>query len=101
MGFHQQAWIAAAGAAATAAVVRLAQRGVLHRGAVSVAACGIKLADVVRAETQSIIDDASDVTAEARRRARINAAVKERLAKEEGRIREEVTAEIDKAGVDA
>ena len=65
------------------------------------AACGIKLADVVRAETQSIIDDASDVTAEARRRVRIDAAVKERLAKEEGRIREEVTAEIDKAGADA
>ena len=98
MGFHHQACIAAAGAAATAAVVRLAQRGVLHRGAVSVAACGIKL---VRAETQSIIDDASDVTAEARRRVRIDAAVKERLAKEEGRIREEVTAEIDKAGADA
>lgn len=101
MGFHHQACIAAAGAAAAAAVVRLAQRGVLHRGAVSVASCGIKLADAVRAETQSIIDDASDATAEARRRVRIDAAVKERLAKEEERIRKEVTAKIDKAGAGA
>ncbi len=91
----------ALGAAAAGAVAGLATSGVLHKGAVAVASCGMKVADAVTAETQSIVDDAADATAEARRQAKIDAAVKARLAAEEEKIRAEVTEQVDAEGAQA
>lgn len=94
-------WIGVAGAAAAGCVAGLAQSGLLHKGAVAVTSAGMKLSDVVSAETQSVVDDANDAVAEARRKNKIDAAVKERLAAEADRIRAEVMAEIDAAGAEA
>ncbi len=94
-------WIAAAGAAAAGCVAGLAQSGILHKGAVAVTSCGMRVADAVSAETQNIVDDASDTVAEARRKSKIDAEVRERVAAEAERIRKEVTAEIDAAGAEA
>lgn len=59
----------------------------------------MRVGDAVSNETQSIVDDANDNVAEARRQAKINAAVKERLAAEEEKIRAEVTEQVDAQGV--
>ena len=80
-------WFVAMGAAAAGAVAGLASSGVLHKAAVATTCAGMKVADAVTAETQSIVDDANDVAAEARRQAQIDAAVESCLA--------EVTAEVD------
>mgnify|MGYP001641045278 FL=1 len=61
----------------------------------------MRVAEVVSAETQSIVDDASDATAEARRQSKIDAAVRERLAAVEEDIRREVTAKVDAEGAQA
>ena len=97
MGLHHF-WIAAAGATAAGCVAGLASKGVLHRGAVAVTTGAMRVAEVVSAETQSIVDDASDATAEARRQSKIDAAVRERLAAVEEDIRREVTAKVDAEG---
>lgn len=94
-------WFAVGGAAVAGTVAKLASTGLLHKGAVAVATCAMKVDAAVTAETQSIVDDANDATAEARRRAKIDSAVKERLAVEEARIREEVTAKVDGEGCEA
>ncbi len=94
-------WIAAAGAAGAGAVAGLASKGILHKGAVAVTTGALKVADAVTAETQSIVDDANDSLAEARRQAKIDAAVKERLAAEADRIRQEVAAQVDAEGAQA
>ncbi len=88
-------WFVAMGAAAAGAVAGLASSGVLHKAAVATTCAGMKVADAVTAETQSIVDDANDVAAEARRQAKIDAAVESRLAELEDKIRAEVTAEVD------
>ena len=47
------------------------------------------------------MDDANDVAAEARRQAKIDAAVADRLSALEADIRAEVTAKIDAEGAEA
>lgn len=94
-------WLFAGGAAAAGVVAGLASSGTLHKGAVAVTTGAIKLGDAVTAETQSIVDDANDNVAEGRRRAKIDAAVKERLEALEADIRKEVTAEVDAKGAQA
>ncbi|MBQ9316902.1 MAG: DUF1490 domain-containing protein [Atopobiaceae bacterium] len=89
-----------AGAAAAAVVREASKSESLHNGAVRLAAAGLRAADVVSAATQTIADEAADINAEARRQARIDAAVKERLADLEEGIRAEVTAEVDGTEVD-
>lgn len=92
-------WLFAGGAAAAGAVAGLASSGLLHKGAVAVTSGAMRVGDAVSNETQSIVDDANDNVAEARRQAKINAAVKERLAAEEEKIRAEVTEQVDAQGV--
>ncbi|MDD5800288.1 MAG: DUF1490 domain-containing protein [Coriobacteriales bacterium] len=94
-------WLFAGGAAAAGAVAGLATSGILHKGAVAVTSGAMRVADAVGSETQSIVDDANDSVAEARRQAKIDAAVKERLAQAEQKIREEVTQKVDEEGVQA
>ena len=94
-------WFVAMGAAAAGAVAGLASTGVLHKAAVAVTTAGIKATDAVAAETQSIVDDANDVAAEARRQAKIDAAVADRMAAVEADIRAEVTAKVDAEGAEA
>ncbi len=72
----------------------------VHDALVSVVAYGMRIADKVSAATRSIADEASDINVEARRQARIDAAVEERLVQIEKDVRAEVTAEVDGAGMD-
>lgn len=83
------------GVAITSVVGSLDKRGTIHKGAVRVAAAGMRAADKVTHVTQSIVDEANDINAEARRQARIDAAVADRLAELEESIRAEVTARVD------
>ena len=95
------ALIALGGAAAAGAIAGLASSGALHKAAVAVAGAGMRVSDAVSAETQSIVDDANDADAEARRKAKIDAAVSERLSDLEKDIRAEVTAQVDAAGAES
>lgn len=96
MSFHRHhALIALGGAAVAGVVAGLSSNGTLHKAAVAVTTAGMRVSDAVSAETQSIVDDATDARAEARRQAKIDAAVAERLASLEDGIRAEVTAQVD------
>ena len=88
----------AVGAAAAGVAAGLGANGILHKGAVKVAEGAMAASDAITAETQSIVDEANDNRAEARRQAKIDAAVAEELAKLEDDIRAKVTAKIDKEG---
>lgn len=92
--------IAAAGAAVAGVVAGLANSGLLHKGAVKVTSGAIRVGEAIQAETQSIVDDANDATAEARRKARIEAAVRDKMADLEQGVRESVTAQVDAEGSD-
>ena len=92
--------IFAAGAAAAGVAAGLANNGVLHKAAAKVAAAAMAANDAVTAETQAIMDDANDMRAEARRQAKIDAAVKEELAALEEDIRAKVAKRIDKEGAE-
>ena len=83
------------GAAVACIVGSVDKNGSVHKGAVRVAAAGMRAADKVTSVVQSISDEASDINAEARRQARIDAAVAERLAELEEGVRAEVTAQVD------
>lgn len=93
--------VALGGAVVAGAAAALANNGMLHKAAVAVATAGMRVSDAVTAETQSIVDDATDATAEARRQAKIDAAVAARLAALEEGVRAEVTAEVDAQGAEA
>jgi len=90
----------AAGAAVAGTAAGLASNGVLHKAAATVASAAMAANDAVTAETQAIMDDAADMRAEARRKAKIDAAVKEELAALEEDIRTKVTKRIDKEGAE-
>ncbi|MBP3885705.1 MAG: DUF1490 domain-containing protein [Olsenella sp.] len=100
MGLHH-GWFVAAGAAGAAAVSGLASSGYLHKAAVAVTTCGMRICDAVNAECQSVADDAADAHAAARRQAKIDAAVKARLDELEAGIRKEVTEQVDSEGAEA
>lgn len=89
--------LVAAGAIAAGAINAAGRADRAHNVAVRLVAAGMRAADAVGAATQTITDEASDINAEARRQARIDAAVKERLSVLEQDIRAEVTAEVDGA----
>lgn len=97
----KKCWFVAMGAAAAGAVAGLANSGLLHKAAVATTCAGMKVADAVTAETQAVVDDANDVAAEARRQAKIDAAVADRLSALEADIRAEVTAKIDAEAAEA
>ncbi len=94
-------WLFAGGAAAAGAIAGLAQSGLLHKGAVAVTTGVMAAGDAISAENQSIADEAADNRAAARRQAKIDAAVKERLDAVEADIRKEVTAKVDAEGAEA
>lgn len=89
------------GAAAAGIVGSLGGKGTIHKGAVKAASAGMRVTDAVVRVTQGIVGEASDINAEARRKARIDAAVSERLSELEEGIRAEVTAEVDGVEVEA
>ena len=99
MSLHH-ALFAAGGVAFAGVIAGLAQKGILHKGAVAVTSGALAASDAITTGTQNIIDDANDMRAEARRQAKIDAAVKERLAQLEETIREEETARIDALGAE-
>lgn len=101
MALNQHALFALGGAAAAGVIAGLASNGTLHKAAVAVTTGAMRVSDAVSAETQSIVDDANDATAEARRQAKIDAAVAARLAELEAGIRAEVTEKVDAEGAKA
>ena len=88
----------AAGAAVAGVAAGLANNGILHKAAATVTSYAMAANDAVNAETQAIMDDANDMRAEARRKEKIDAAVKEELAALEEDIRAKVEKRIDKEG---
>lgn len=101
MSFHHHALFALGGAALAGLTAGLAANGSLHRAAVTVTTKAMRVSDAVNAETQCIVDEANDAVAEARRQAKIDAAVAERLAVIERQVRAEVAAEVDAQGAEA
>lgn len=101
MSIYKHVLCALGGAVVAGTTAALATNGTLHKAAVAVTSGAMRVSDAVSAETQSIVDDATDVTAEARRQAKIDAAVAERMAALEGDVRAKVTAEVDAAGAEA
>ena len=87
----------AGGAVAAAGLSALGKKGKIHDCAVKAPATGMRATNAVKSVAQDIVDEASDINAEARRQARIDAAVRERLAVLEDDIRAEVTAEMNQA----
>lgn len=87
----------AGGAVAAAGLSALGKKGKIHYCAVKATATGMRATNAVKSVAQDIVDEASDINAEARRQARIDAAVRERLAVLEDDIRAEVTAEMNQA----
>ena len=93
---HSSLVFGALGVVATGVVAGLAQCGVLRKAAVKATVVGLQATDVCSRELQNIVDEAQDVSAEARREARIDACVRQRLAKLEPGIRSEVREQFDK-----
>ena len=85
------------GTAATTAASAVAKTEKFHSALVSCTAGALKVRDKIAGFTQSVIDEASDINAEAARKAKIDAAVAERLAQLEEGIRAEVAEQIDAA----
>lgn len=84
------------GGAVAAGIVNLATKSpTVRSAAVSATARVLDMNDAIQAGTQSIMDEADDVRAEAERQRKIDAAVSERMAKLEEGVREEVTAVVD------
>ena len=67
----------------------------LRKMAVESVAKAMEVNESIQSATQSIMDEAEDVRAEAARQHKIDVAVAERMAALEEGIREEVTAEVD------
>lgn len=84
------------GGMAAAGIAKIATSSKAFRNAaVAVTAKALDANDAIQEATQSLMDEADDVRAEAERQRKIDAAVAERLAKVEEGIREEVEAEVD------
>ncbi len=91
--------LVAAGAVGAGLVGVAGKSKTVHDGVVRVTAACMRGADKVSAALQTVADEASDINVEARRQAKIDAIVAERLALMEDEIRAEVTAQVD--GTDA
>lgn len=84
------------GGAVAAGIVNIASKStVVRRAAVNVTAKALDANDAIQATTQSIMDEADDVRAEAERQRKINAAVAARMAEYENKIRDEIIDEVD------
>lgn len=88
-------WIFAGGIVAAGVANAAAQSKSVHDGVVRATATCMRAADAISSVTQSVIDGANDLNAEARRQAKIDAAVKERLGQMEEDIRSEVEQQLD------
>ena len=84
------------GGAAVAGLVGVASKSAaLRKVAVNATAKVLDANDAIQASTQSIMDEADDVRAEADRQRKIDAVVAERMRELEEGVREEVISEID------
>lgn len=89
-----------AGGVVAAGAVQLASKNEsVHQGIVKVAAACLRAGDAVTSATQDVIDGANDLNAEARRQAKIDAIVKERMAEAEADIRADVEEQFDAEAV--
>ncbi len=99
-GRTKAAWFA--GGIVVAGAAKLAfQNPSVRKAAVNAIARGMAVNDSIQSATQSLKDDAEDLRAEAKRKAKVDAAVAERLAAIESDIREEVEASLDNACMQA
>ncbi len=94
ISWSKAAWFAG-GIVAAGALKVASQNATVREAAVNGVAKCLAVNDSIQSATQSIMDDADDLRAEAKRKARIDAAVAERMAQLEVGIREEVESAID------
>lgn len=87
----------AGGVAATLVVQAAGKSKKVRDAAVNGLAACMVANDDLQAGAQSIVDDASDLRAEAERERKIDAAVKQRLGELEEGVREDVIAKMDNA----
>lgn len=84
------------GGAVAAGIVNVASKSTAVRNAaVNITAKALDANDAIQATTQSIMDEADDVRAEAERQRKIDAAVAARVAEYEESVRKDVVAEVD------
>lgn len=91
---YAHAWYTAAGVLAAGVVAGIASQGSFRRACVEATAAGMRVSEVVNAELQNILDEASDISAEARQKAKFDAAVRARLSALEPDIRKELAREF-------
>ncbi|ACU94973.1 hypothetical protein Ccur_12950 [Cryptobacterium curtum DSM 15641] len=85
----------AGGMVASAVIQAASKSATVRKGVVKGVASAMAANDSLQTATQSIIDDAQDLRAEADRKRRIEAAVRQRMDEVEQEAREEATAQID------
>ena len=95
--FKSRFWTFAAGMVAAGAVATASKNESVHNGVVRATAACMRAADAVSSATQDVIDRANDINVEARQKAKVDAAVKARMAE----IEAEVRAEVEKKAADA
>jgi len=89
------AGIFAGGAAVAAVCSALSKTKGAHDLLVKGVAGCMRAGEAFSAGVQTMVDDANDLNVEARRQAKIDAAVKDRLAEMEEKVREEVVSKMD------
>lgn len=94
-------WCFVGGAAAAAAAGCASKSPKVRDLAVKGVAQGMLLKENADAACQSIKDDAEDVAADARRKAKIEAVRRQRMAEIEERVRKQVEAEMESVDAEA
>lgn len=89
---YVHAFYAAAGVALAGVVAGITTKESMRKAAVRTTVLGMRVSDACTRELQTIIDEASDVRAEAREQAKLDAAVRARLAELEPGIRAELAS---------
>ena len=87
-------WSFIGGIAAAAIAGVAAKQPEARKAAVSVVAKGMEIQQICNEEVQSVRDDAEDLAADARKKAKMEQAKADRRAAIEARIREQVEAEL-------
>lgn len=90
-------WSFVGGAAAAAIAGIAAKQPETRKAAVSVVAKGLEIQQICNEEVQSMRDEAEDLAADARKKAKMQQAKADRRAAIEARIREQVEAELAEA----
>lgn len=90
----------AGGVAAAAAATAATKSKTVRKGVVRGVAAAMNANDCIQTATQNLLDDADDVRAEADRKRRIDAIVRQRMTELEKGVREEAAAKVDGTSIE-